>query len=317
MANKINENILRRLIFIKYLYKLGLEQSLKSEPMCCISILTFHDSIELFLHLTSEYLNVGKNQINFMEYWDLISKKLKGKELYQKESIRRLNKTRVLLKHHGNLPSKFDVDNFKISVTNFFVENTSLIFKLEFEEISLLDLITLFDKTKESLIEATKLIKEKDFNNALEKITIAFEQLKNDFYRKYLFSYNRRSFSIRQNDFYINSYQTKLDLDTIRTLNSVNQKIFDHIVNINRSLEDFENIILIICMGVNYNKYITFNSITPTIFQTLNGNYRFQISPNHEKNVNIKNVQYCFDFVLETAITLQGMYENINQNSKF
>lgn len=230
MVNKINKNILRRLIFIKYLYKLVLEQSLKSEPMCCISILTFHDSIELFLHLASEYLNVGKNQINFMEYWDLISKKLKGKELYQKESIRRLNKTRVSLKHHGNLSSKFDVDNFKISVTNFFVENTSLIFKLEFEEISLLDLITLFDKTKESLIEATKLIKEKDFNNALEKITIAFEQLKNNFY--------------------INSYQTKLDLNTIRTLNSVNQKIFDHIVNINRSLEDFENIILIICMAL-------------------------------------------------------------------
>lgn len=93
-----NDNVLRRLVFIKYLYKLGIEQSLKSEPICCISILTFHDAVELFLQLTSEYLNVGKKIIHFMEYFTLISNKIEGKDLSQKESIRRLNTARVSLK---------------------------------------------------------------------------------------------------------------------------------------------------------------------------------------------------------------------------
>jgi len=297
MNNKKNVDILRRLVFIKYLYKLGVDQSIKSEPMCCISILTFHDAVELFLQLTSEYLNVGKSEIHFMEYFDLISNKIEGKDLSQKESIRRLNTARVSLKHHGNLPSKFDVDNFNTSVTNFFVENTSLIFKLEFEEISLLDLIILFKNTKESLLQATALIKKKDYINALQKITIAFEQLKSDFRKNSPIKFHREHFSTTG----ING-----------SSNNMNQEIVNHINDLNSALLDIENIVLLLVMGVNYKKYIKFECITPTTYQTLNGNYHFQTGPNYEKNVNIKNVQYCFDFVLESAIILQGMFEGID-----
>ena len=312
MNNIKNDNLLRRLVFIKYLYKFGIEQSLKPEPMCCISILTFHDAVELFLQLTSEYLNVGKKTIHFMEYFTLISNKIEGKDLSQKESIRRLNTARVSLKHHGNLPSKFDVDNFSISVTNFFVENTSFIFKLEFEAISLLDLIILFKNTKESLIQATTLIKEKDYDNALKKITKAFEQLKNDFSKNFPLNFHGEHFFTSRMKNLIQPYQYNLDSEIIRSLNDTNQKIFKHIDDLNNSMTNIENIVLLLSMVVNYKKYIKFDYITPTIYQTLNGNYHFQVGPNYEKDVNIKNVQYCFDFVLESAITLQGMFENID-----
>lgn len=97
--------VIKRLAFIKYLYKLAVDQSKRPEPLCSASILTFHDAIELFLQLASEHLNVGKQQPSFMEYWDLISQKLSNQELTQKESMRRLNRARVALKHHGTLPS--------------------------------------------------------------------------------------------------------------------------------------------------------------------------------------------------------------------
>jgi len=295
--NDIKNNVLRRLVFIKYLYKLGIEQSLKPEPMCCISILTFHDAIELFLQLTSEFLNVGKSGIRFMEYFGLISNKIEGKDLSQKESIRRLNEARVSLKHHGILPSKLDVDNFNISVTNFFIENTSLIFKLNFEEISLIDLITIFESTKKSLIEANELILKKDLNNALEKITIAFEQLKSDFSKNSPIKFQREHFFTN---------------GIIGSSNNMNQEIVNHINDLNSALLDIENIVLLLVMGVNYKKYIKFEYITPTIYQTLDANFHFQVGPNYEKNVSIKNVQYCFDFVLESAIILQGMFEGID-----
>jgi len=41
----LNESVVRRLAFIKYLYKVAIEQSQRLEPLCATSILTFHDAI--------------------------------------------------------------------------------------------------------------------------------------------------------------------------------------------------------------------------------------------------------------------------------
>jgi hypothetical protein len=54
------ETTARRLAFVRYLYGVAVQQSRYPEPLYGTSILTFHDSIELFLQLASEYLNVGK-----------------------------------------------------------------------------------------------------------------------------------------------------------------------------------------------------------------------------------------------------------------
>lgn len=51
----------KRLSFIKYLFNLGVEQSHKPEPLCWASVLTFHDSVELFLQLSAEYVKSTKN----------------------------------------------------------------------------------------------------------------------------------------------------------------------------------------------------------------------------------------------------------------
>ncbi|HBX87013.1 MAG TPA: hypothetical protein DEG09_00170 [Marinilabiliaceae bacterium] len=95
---------MQRLAFIKYLYTVAVEQSKQPEPLSSSSILSFHNSIELFLQLASEYLDVGSKSPGFMDYWELLEPKLTEGGLTQKESMRRLNKARVALKHHGTLP---------------------------------------------------------------------------------------------------------------------------------------------------------------------------------------------------------------------
>jgi hypothetical protein len=61
---------LRRLSFIKFLFNTGVEQSSKSEPLCNVAVLSFHDSIELFLQLACEHLNINASGANFMGYFD-------------------------------------------------------------------------------------------------------------------------------------------------------------------------------------------------------------------------------------------------------
>ena len=48
------ELIIRRLAIIKYLFNLGVQQSMQAETVAGFSILTFHDCAEMFLLLVAE-----------------------------------------------------------------------------------------------------------------------------------------------------------------------------------------------------------------------------------------------------------------------
>lgn len=77
------EEVIRRLVFIRYLYNLGVEQSKKAEPYSWTSVLTFHDAVELFLVLSAEYLGISENnlkELKFSRYWEIINPKLKEKD---------------------------------------------------------------------------------------------------------------------------------------------------------------------------------------------------------------------------------------------
>jgi hypothetical protein len=54
-----SEDSIKRLPFIRYLYSVALQQSRQPKPMNAASILTFHDSIELFLHLSCRDLGIN------------------------------------------------------------------------------------------------------------------------------------------------------------------------------------------------------------------------------------------------------------------
>ena len=196
--------IINRLAFIKYLYRVAVEQSQKSEPLCAASVLFFHDAVELFLQLTSEHLDIGKEGLKFMEYWDLISKKL-DIELSQKESMRRLNRARVSLKHHGTLPSKLDIEAFRASSTAFFKENTPIIFGVDFSQISLIELIQ-YEGVKNKLKNAEKLAKENKIEEALDKVALAFTELIDNYEDKIIEQYGKNPFLFGKSMTFMSSF---------------------------------------------------------------------------------------------------------------
>lgn len=88
----------QRLPFIKYLYKLGVQQSRLPKSINAASILTFHDSIELFLNLACEEMRKNtKTGISFMEYWDILKELPNGRSLGYKTAMQRLNGYNILL----------------------------------------------------------------------------------------------------------------------------------------------------------------------------------------------------------------------------
>ncbi len=94
--------------------------------------------------------------------------------------MERLNDARVSFKHHGNLPHASSIEKFRVNVTDFFDDNTPLIFGIEFNKISMIYLIQ-NDAVKKLLEEATTLIEEEKRSEALIKIAIAYIRMIEDY----------------------------------------------------------------------------------------------------------------------------------------
>lgn len=82
------EILIKRLSIIKLLYHIGYEQSKQSESIAFYSILSFHDSIEMFLKLACELKNIQADKLSFIEYWDKLP------NLTLKEEMRAFNARR-------------------------------------------------------------------------------------------------------------------------------------------------------------------------------------------------------------------------------
>src|SRR6266699_42204 len=176
----LDEAKMRRLAMIQYMYTMAVDQSHKPEPLNMVAILLFHDVVELFLALASEYLGAGKTGQAFMDYWEAINQKLPSKDFGQKDSMSRLNAARANWKHYGILLSTTEIDDFRTNVATFFRENTPKVFGFAFEEISMAALVQ-GEEVRDRLLKAEQLSRTGEIKAALEETTIAFQDLLNRF----------------------------------------------------------------------------------------------------------------------------------------
>lgn len=289
----MDTSYIKRLAFIKYLFKTGVEQSTHPEPLSSSSLLAFHDSIELFLQLSCELLNCGKRDTKFMEYFDLIAKA--GKQLSFKEAMSKLNNARVSLKHHGNYPSKFDIEFFCETAKKFLSDNCSLIFNQKFEEISLVNLIP-SEEVQNLLNEAIDALAD-DKYESLKNISIAFAKVLSEYELKLNTKYGGFN-NVFSKGFH--SYQH------FYTGNEVS------IGEIQNKLNAITDALLIISLGIDYNQYKKFSIISFYVFQTTGGGFHVEPKEAIENNLgkaisasySENDIKFCLDFVIESSLII-------------
>jgi len=288
----LTPEIIKRLSYIKSFYQFAKEQSKLPTPQNYISILMFHDSVELFLYLSAEHLNVNlPHYIHFMEYWEIINNKLNSKELTQKISMSRLNTARTSLKHKGNYPNPDDIEYFRVSTQNFFEENCPIIFGIEFSEISLLDIIQ-DDEVKKILRDAQDYYNKFQYKEALECIGIAFYALLENY---------KESKSIRG--------ESPFNIGSSLTYVGIGMDLDNDMRYVIETVRAMQNILKPIIFNLDYRKYIKFRMYTPdNIYQgkTYYNKYNlFWDSSKSKFKFEKEQVDYCFKFVIESAIILK------------
>lgn len=288
--------LFQRLSFIKYLYIQGIEQAEKSEPICNSAVLTIHDAIELFLQLVCEHLDINANKADFMTYFELIEKKT---SISQIESMRRFNKTRVSLKHNGTMASKADINFFANASKIFFIDNCKSILDIDFDNVSLVDLVT-YPKTKSHLLASQEKLDKGESEEALEEITIAFWEMIEDYEETKKEWYGKSPFFFGNSMTFLSSFSIKPD----------DRKLGQFIDKVSESIKSMQTAMKILSLGLDYKKFARFDGLTPIYIRTIGGH---QIQYFAKLKITNEQIKWCFDYVIESCVILQNFDYCSNQ----
>jgi hypothetical protein len=281
-------------------------QSRAPTPFSCASILTMHDAVELFLQLASEHLNAGGNQPSFMEYWDLLAKKLTPHDIEQKESMRRLNKARVAMKHHGTFPSELDLESFRASTTSFFKDNSKLVFGISFDEVSLIEFVKP-ETAREKLREAQQEIEQGDTLNALDKIAIAFAEMIFDYEHRKIDRNLNSPFFFGRNMTFLTSFHMGLSFHS-----SFPREFEKFVDSVKESIEAIQDAIKILALGIDFRKYSRFKLLTPHLTRMMSGDWEIYKRFGDQDKPLQEDAQFCVNFVIESALALAEFDYTLN-----
>lgn len=294
---------MERLAFARLLHHEGIEQSRRAAPLNKICILTFHDAVEHFLILACEHTGADQPR-EFMKYWHEMAKV--NTPLSGKIGMDRLNRCRRDFKHTGAPPSDEDIEYARNDTASFFEENTQRVFGIDYSKIDMADLVVQDDArmtlkrasdeaAQGNMIKAMGLLVEAldflfwpvqhpngggpfDFGPTIQRhgfhpssdVERAFLHLKNDK------GYGRLTYPDKQ---------------VARNLG--------HTIDAAAAMQ---KALRVMAIGVEYQKYVRFQDLTPTVRYDLVEEHRYSTYPFYSPTRS--EFEYCQSFVIEVALQI-------------
>jgi hypothetical protein len=293
----------KRLGYAKYIYSKGIEALANNTQLGnALAILSFHDAAEIVLLSIADQLGY-KSPDHFMQNWDKAEGM--GKPLHLKNQMERLNRLRTSFKHHGILPNRDDSIECQRTVFDFFLSTLRDILGLDFNSLSVSDLIE-NQIIRGYLKEAEKNIGLEQYEEAISEAAKAFafvmKEAAGDYWHHFIIKNSTfeladidpRIFSIggRDNTVERNFGATKKSLMTVK-----------------KCLEDIIDKINPLLLGVDNFRYTRFRLLTPMTFimsdhKTVRQNIHWNVYQN-KYNMTLENATFCFNFVTDTALKAQ------------
>ena len=150
----------------------------RSDPVSSgMAISFFQDSVEMYIWaLIKEKSITVKDGSSFTANMEILTKA--GITLPHTAKLLELNKARVGFKHYGNLPAVDEAVKFQSYVEDFLRESFKNHFSRDFDQTSLVDLVS-FPEVREQLKKAEILLINNDFNASAIQAGIAKKLLFN------------------------------------------------------------------------------------------------------------------------------------------
>lgn len=162
----------RRLALVRQLHGIGVRQTRQVGAASALGLLPLHDAVEMFLLVLCDLWGAEPTRkTDFIQYFDLLA--TSGCRLEHRESMKRLNGARVLLKHSGIGPGATDVEALRAATTNFFEDNAPDAVGLEFAQLSLSGAVANAE-VRQHLVEAETALAAGNLTDAMTGAAVAF-----------------------------------------------------------------------------------------------------------------------------------------------
>lgn len=285
----MDQSVLERLGFVKYLHSLADEHAQKPDPIAAVGLLMAHDAAELFLQLAVEYLDVQKRANNFMEYWEVLRDCVPPDGLTRKEGMRRLNKARANFKHHGIRPSSGDLRALVASTYDFIEENTYAIFAIQLTDVTLSALVE-HEYVRGKLQAAEELISSNEPREAAGQVALGFHVLMSEL--------GRRSPSATMDK------TLRMELPWGRPPSVDDHDLATYLNSLHEGIEGMQQVLRLVLAGVDLPRLWRFKSLVPQVFVSLDRSNERVVWVG-DQDVTAEDARFCLNFAVQTALRLQ------------
>jgi hypothetical protein len=263
------EVMMRGLVLGRYLYESGVQQSYQLGFRRAMALLTLHDAVEMLLVLGLQHHDLynRSRQYRFNEYWMELA--AQGVHVTQQGPMQRLNNSRVNLNHHAQLPGRDVVEEARVEARTFFVENTPIIFSVNYEDVSLSSLVTNEDARK-YLETADRRMLAGEYDAAIGEIAYALYHLIGG-YGGYS---ERDQWALSRLRSELSSLPLAGDARTQMTM----RQIVSAIGAVTRTIEQDQETIRFLnfglSLGLDFGRWERFRRLTPRVFAQVDGTLR-------------------------------------------
>lgn len=301
MATALSPTTMKRLAFIHSLHQQGREQAQRPEPLSAMSILAYHDAVELFLVLAGEQLQARLNpKINFLEYWKELAKadQPTPTTLTGQRTMDRLNRLRVDLKHHGSIPGPTAIEQATADVNTFFTDNTPLVFGIDFDDIDMIGLVTQ-NFARDYLKQADDAAAKGEFTKAMAYLGEAFDALLDDYDKRKRIRYSQTAFSFGRDYHFTTRFMVNKVRRADRDMGEFLEKTQDSVMRLQQAVR-------VMSVGLDYRAYARFDMITPTVLRGVNegGQEAWQIISVPGLQITQQDYNFARSFVVTTSLRL-------------
>jgi hypothetical protein len=302
-----DETIMKRLTYIRLLYRQAVAQSYATPPLNFSTVLAFHDVLELFFIVAVNHLG-NPQGINLKAPFADNIRKFRapdGNQLSSVDAVQRIGHDRNGFKHNGSIPGPDQVEQTRRDATRFLEGNCPRLFGIEFGDISMLHIVPQ-DAVRDHLLAGRAAANTGEIKTAMAEVALAFDRLIMDWgNEKYV---PGSSFLTETLHFDAHRYRSHRRIDvspcpsdpaTESLILSVTKAFED----VDKQLETMRRVLRIQIAGVDTASYIRFAMITPEIEISADG-HRYPVDKTGQLYYTRENYDLCEMFVVNSALQI-------------
>ncbi|WP_416901340.1 hypothetical protein [Micromonospora echinospora] len=297
--------VLRRLAFTRYLHQIGTDQSRLPEPLCSAAVLMFHDAVEGFLLMVGEHLESPSIR-EFEKYWQALApdKLPGGVRLPNQQSMTRLNKARVALKHHGVHPSRESIEQAAKDTAAFLAAASRLVFDVDLEAVSMSSVIPQ-DKVRELAEAADNAAGAGDRVTAMVRLADAWMELFEPWPTTRVTD-DESPFRFGPNPYvHLQKYDIAAYLYSekgSRRNPRGNEDIAEQLATVTDIASKLQSAARLTVLGLDFAEYQKFKALTPYVSRSADGRREYRAPVGYAPSSD--DVAFCLQFVVTAALRL-------------